>query len=639
MGPTKIKLLKAQRDVARAASLFLSLGGWFCYVLQAQTPMGLPPCGSDDAHSELLALSPMYVQGQADMAAHAASSMPVDSTTVWTLPVVVHIMHRGSQVGQLENVSDAQIHSAIQALNEDFRKVPGTNGDGLGVDVRVEFSLARRTPQGAPTTGIVRVDASGVEGYAEHGVASSSVYPGADQEELKSLTTWFGEDYVNVFVVAEINGNNAGGGVQGFSFTGPTGDARDGVTLLYNAFGTVGTLKPGRELNRTLTHEMGHHLSLFHTFWNTDDCAGGSNCSTTGDLVCDTPPTVESASCLTPSCPDAQVENYMDYTPTSCRNTFTAGQRDRMRTCLSTVRASLLESLGAVPVVDTDLTLAAVNEAEVCSAFWAPQLNVVNQSLTEVVGGRIRWSVDDQSLPPFVFSDTLAPSQTLPLQLPPVQLMDDLTEWEFVVQLADGTADEYPFNDTLLHTLTRVPGEAWTLTLQTDYLAVETGWSVTDESGNEVWGRDDYPFGTELYVENACIVEGCYTLTLNDDGGNGFQFGGSLLLENATGDTLAYLPPSEADFGSSVTFPVCAVSPPGPGPHPGHCHDFNLNGLCDEIELTGCTYSGAPNFNPAATLDDGSCAETCPGDLNGDGLVQLNDLLDFLIAFGQPCSP
>jgi hypothetical protein len=238
-----------------------------------------------------------------------------------------------------------------------------------------------------------------------------------------------------------------------------------------------------------------------------------------------------------------------------------------------------------------------------------------------------------------VFSDTLAPSQTLPLQLPPVQLTGDLTEWEFVVQLADGTADEYPLNDTLWHTLARVPGEVWTLTLQTDYLAVETGWSVTDESGNEVWGRDDYPFGTELYVESACIVEGCYTLTLNDDGGNGFQFGGSLLLENATGDTLAHLSPSEADFGSSVSFLVCAVPPPGPGPHPGHCHDFNLNGLCDESELTGCTYSGAPNFNPAATLDDGSCAATCPGDLNGDGLVQLEDLLAFLMAYGLPCNP
>ena len=59
-------------------------------------------------------------------------------------------------------------------------------------------------------------------------------------------------------------------------------------------------------------------------------------------------------------------------------------------------------------------------------------------------------------------------------------------------------------------------------------------------------------------------------------------------------------------------------------------------------EVLGCTYALANNYNEAATDDDGSCefdltGSSCPGDLDGSGLVQLNDLLDFLLVYGTYC--
>ena len=57
--------------------------------------------------------------------------------------------------------------------------------------------------------------------------------------------------------------------------------------------------------------------------------------------------------------------------------------------------------------------------------------------------------------------------------------------------------------------------------------------------------------------------------------------------------------------------------------------------------VEGCTYPDADNYNPAASVDDGSCeisgVSSCPTDLDGDGASAVGDLLILLGAFGQTC--
>ena len=92
----------------------------------------------------------------------------------------------------------------------------------------------------------------------------------------------------------------------------------------------------------------------------------------------------------------------------------------------------------------------------------------------------------------------------------------------------------------------------------------------------------------------------------------------------------------------------------------GNClSDTDGDGVCDGFEIPGCVYTNAANFDASATDDDGSCAfEGCQNDdfanfnvyanadgdcsdapisadFNGDGVVQNQDLLDFLLAYGQ----
>ena len=70
----------------------------------------------------------------------------------------------------------------------------------------------------------------------------------------------------------------------------------------------------------------------------------------------------------------------------------------------------------------------------------------------------------------------------------------------------------------------------------------------------------------------------------------------------------------------------------------GNCIlDLNENGICDFDETMGCTYANALNFDPNATVDDGNCAFTCAGDFNNDAFIDVNDLLQFIAAFGNEC--
>lgn len=105
----------------------------------------------------------------------------------------------------------------------------------------------------------------------------------------------------------------------------------DSVVLHYD------TLPGGQNDNysqgRTLVHEVGHWLGLFHTF--EGGCDGDA--LDDGDGVQDTPKEAEPAfGCEAGrnSCPDDQgddpVHNFMDYSTDCCLYQFTKGQRERM---------------------------------------------------------------------------------------------------------------------------------------------------------------------------------------------------------------------------------------------------------------------------------------------------------------------
>ena len=246
-----------------------------------------------------------------------------------TIPVVFHIVYKTSA----QNVSDAQIQSQLDVLNDDFRRMNADADDywgDLGTDTEIEFCLASVDPNGNSTNGVQRQSTD----------ENSFAYSG-DPVKFNSsggIDAWPADDYLNFWVC------NLEGGLLGYAQFPGGPDATDGVVVDYAYFGTIGTATPPFDLGRTATHEVGHWLNLRH-IWGDGGCGAD-------DFVSDTPKSnasnggcqIGSKSCGS----DDMVQNYMDYSDDACMNLFTVGQSARMDALFASggARESLLTSGG-----------------------------------------------------------------------------------------------------------------------------------------------------------------------------------------------------------------------------------------------------------------------------------------------------
>lgn len=262
------------------------------------------------------------------------------------IPVVVHIIHQNGS----ENIPDEMVENAIEYLNSSYANLDVYySPDGTNIPIR--FCLAHMDPEGNFSTGINRVESPLTE----------VTIPNEDQQ-LKDLSRWDTEKYMNVWIVSElIRADNSIGIVGNSTLPAMHGLDNDGLIIEATFFGGTPVQ------TKVFIHETGHYLGLFHTFEGT---CNNDDCLEDGDMVCDTPPdgVVAPFDCDngSNSCDSDeddvsdnnpfrpvdlgglgdqldQQQNYMDYSPLTCYEYFTLGQCDRMVASLLTTRSSLLE--------------------------------------------------------------------------------------------------------------------------------------------------------------------------------------------------------------------------------------------------------------------------------------------------------
>lgn len=227
------------------------------------------------------------------------------------IPVVVNVLYRTAA----QNISQAQIQSQIDVLNQDFN---ATNSDfnqvpalfsGVKANIGISFVLQGVVRKSTNTTSWGTNDAM--------------------KKAPKGIPPTTPSTVLNLWCC------NLGGGVLGYAQFPGGPSATDGVVIDDNAFGNTGTAAYPFNLGRTATHEVGHWMNLRH-IWGDATCGN--------DFVADTPlhntanygdPTYPHYSTCTGT-PVEMTMNYMDYTDDRAMYMFSDGQKSRMLAAFAT---------------------------------------------------------------------------------------------------------------------------------------------------------------------------------------------------------------------------------------------------------------------------------------------------------------
>lgn len=565
-----------------------------------------------------------------------APEVNLDTAQILTIPIVVHVVHLGEAIGVETNISDEQILSMVDNLNHRFRgdinaltsltDVYDEDELSLVLDSKIQFCLVSRDPDNNPTDGILRHNGSGLiyngESYAQDGI-STGIGSGVDQTFLKTtLGCWDTSKYFNLWIVSEINGNDGGSGTQGVSYLGPTGNnCWYGPICLYNVVGTTGTLKAGRDLNATMTHEIGHAFGLYHTF--NGGCQSTSTC-TNGDFIADTPATNTNAGC-TPNldCPDAILENYMDYTSQNCKTSFTQNQIETMRDQIwNQLSGLVINNINCQSPNSKDLAITNVTlPTEWCSETI--NFNVKISNLGADDANEALLILNNESYP----LSTLSANESETIEFIDYPIGDGLFDLELVYEADEYTSNNFYFTEVIL------TEQNWVeIIMNLNYFPSETNWQILDGTGEIVYSGGNYSSETDLVTDNVCLPNGCYTFRITDTAGDGFcvidfdndgvcDLGNNLeILSN--GNLIVSISDENSDFGSEGLFDFCSYFCP-PEPCKG---DFDNDGV---VTIRDLLYFLA--------TPQGDISECSTYDLNNDFNINVGDILDFLPLMGYNC--
>lgn len=469
------------------------------------------------------------------------------AATIIVIPVVVHVIHNGQAVGTAPNISDSQVQSQIKVLNEDFRKMLGSNGynsSPVGADIEIEFKLALQDPNGNPTNGIDRVN------FGQPLWSTDDI-----EATVKPATSWNPSLYLNMWTVAFSNSNDLGyaqfpdaSGLPGLDFNGGNANT-DGVVAGYTVFGSKNhpdgntfSLDATFNLGRTMTHEVGHWLGLRH-IWGDVTC---------GDDFCADTPVHHKENYKCPqtildcnSVGYEMVQNYMDYTDDSCMNIFTLDQKDRITVIINSAarRSSLKTSTKANSITlfanDAEVKIEAANykvDTQNASCATPPasnkQVAIYNRGTSILTSVTLNYNMNSGTNQTYIWNGSLAPNKSVIVALPNSIVYGTLNV--SLVTTNMGT-DQRTGNNSATATFTspafptNYTFNTFTFTLQQDFYGSETTWSIKNSSGVAVYSGGKYTDKTTLpaiITENWTLASNqCYTFTINDSQGDGICCG------------------------------------------------------------------------------------------------------------------
>ncbi len=362
------------------------------------------------------------------------------TTDTLFIPVVVHVLYNDAS----QNISDEQIKSQIDVLNEDYAAINATAAQvpdawkGLLQDSRMRFVLAARTPGTNPqnTNGITRkyVNASS---FQFNDISIKSAANGG-------VDAWSADQYLNIWVC------NLANGILGFATLPGGAPEEDGVVIHYKAFGRIGDLSSKYNLGRSGTHEVGHWFELTHIWGDEPSCDIDDN-------VTDTPPQGDANYCC-PKYPKydnctsggdgVMFTNYLDYSDDKFMQFFTPGQIARMDTAIMDYRNNLYLSEGETEVTTRsfDVSIVEVISPVMKTALrcFEPVVKIRNNGTAIAKNIQLVYNIYEGNPKSFTISDSLLSGEEVVVTLPSISGDNGLNILEVRIANADSnTVNNY----------------------------------------------------------------------------------------------------------------------------------------------------------------------------------------------------
>lgn len=422
---------------------------------------------------------------------------PTVQSTI-TIPVVVHVIWNTAA----ENISDNQVLSQIQVLNEDYSR---TNPDAsntpsaftsVAANCDIQFCLATTDPNGNPTTGIERRQISSNVSFSTNDACKSY--------STNGLNAWPVTQYLNMWVC------NLGGGLLGYGEF-PTGSASNTYGLVmgyfcfgssYTSYGSFPVLMASYDRGRTSTHEIGHCFNLIH-IWGDDGgaCTGSDQCSDTPNQKAENygcpayPLTSGTGARCSTSDPSSMFMNYMDYTDDICMNIFTLNQKTRMLAVLNTAPYNALQTSTACAApsngIDAGISAIVAPATTICSTTLTPQVTIKNYGTTTLTSATIKYKIDNNTLQTYNWTGSLTTGQTSNVSLSSMTTTAGTHTFTAYTMNPNSGTDANAANDQSTRTFT-VSSTGQTLPYSQGFESttfVPSGWTASNPDGSNTWAR------------------------------------------------------------------------------------------------------------------------------------------------------
>lgn len=246
------------------------------------------------------------------------------------------------------------------------------------------------------------------------------------------------------------------------------------------------------------------------------------------------------------------------------------------------------------PVLDAALGRIITPRGTVCGDSVTLALPIYNRGTSAITTMELSYGIFGGASSDTAWSGLIAVGDSIHLSLNALPRAGALSDASIIISSINGGADEVITNNTRsieFRSVAEADGELLVVRFANDCFGAQNGWSITDGTG-AVIAHSSWITPLEVALDTVCLAQGCYQFHAHQDQLSGYE---SLATDCTTPLEFELLDPDGNAFLSS--------------PSTGAIGNYAF--CIPALIQGGCTDQYAPNFDPDALFNDGTCEATC----------------------------